>query len=59
MTVFTYPLKAPESKRQYPRRLKIFLDYLRIEGSLEEQAEQFYSKAIENPQWAEDVLMDS
>src|SRR5919106_1228448 len=58
MTIFTYALKAPESKRQYPRRLKIFLDYLRLEGNLGEQAEQFYSKAIENPQWAEDALMD-
>jgi len=58
MAIFTYALKAPESKRQYPRRLKIFLDYLRREGSLEEQAEQFYSNAIENPQWAEDALMD-
>jgi hypothetical protein len=50
--------KAPESKRQYPRRLKIFLDYLRLEGNLEEHAEQFYSKAIENPRWAEDALMN-
>src|SRR5919112_2557487 len=58
MTIFTYGVKAPESKRQYPRRLKIFLDYLRLEGNLGEQAEQFYSKAIENPQWAEDALMD-
>ena len=58
MTIFTYALKAPESKRQYPRRLKIFLDYLRLEGNLEEHAEQFYSKAIENPRWAEDALMN-
>ncbi|MGA7691161.1 MAG: hypothetical protein WCA61_02515 [Nitrososphaeraceae archaeon] len=42
MTVFTYALKAPESRRQYPRRLKIFLDYLGLEGSLEDQAELFY-----------------
>ena len=34
MSIFTYALKAPESKRQYPRRLKIFLDYLRLEGNL-------------------------
>jgi hypothetical protein len=58
MTVFTYALKAPESRRQYPRRLKIYLDYLGLEGGLEEQAKQFYSKATENPQWAEDALMD-
>jgi integrase len=58
MTVFAYALKAPESRRQYPRRLKIFLDYLGLEGGLGEQAEQFYSSAIDNPQWAEDALMD-
>jgi hypothetical protein len=31
---------------------------LRLEGNLGEQAEQFYSKAIENQQWAEDALMN-
>jgi hypothetical protein len=31
---------------------------LGLEGSLEERAEQLYSKATENPQWAEDALMD-
>jgi hypothetical protein len=36
MTVFTYALKAPESRRQYPRRLKIFLDHLRPEGKSKE-----------------------
>lgn len=57
MTVFMYALKAPESRRQYPRRLKIFLDYLGLKGSLEEQVQEFYSKAIENHQWVEEVLM--
>jgi len=40
MEVFTYALKAPESKRQYPRRFKPFLDFLRLEGTLNEQARQ-------------------
>jgi hypothetical protein len=57
MTVFAYALKAPESRRQYPRRLKIFLDYLGLEGSLEEQAEQFYLKAVSNHAWTEESLM--
>jgi hypothetical protein len=57
MTVFTYALKAPESKRQYPRRLKIFLDYLELKGNLQEQAEQFYLKAIDNHAWVEESLM--
>ena len=52
MTVFTYALKAPESKRQYPRRLKIYLDYLGLKGNIEEQAEQFYLRAVANHAWA-------
>jgi hypothetical protein len=52
-----YALKAPESRRQYPRRFKIFLDYLTLEGSLEDQAKQFLFKATESHQWAEDALM--
>jgi hypothetical protein len=27
-----YALRTPESKRQYPKRLQIFLDYLKIQG---------------------------
>jgi hypothetical protein len=57
MSVFTYALKAPESRRQYPRRLKIFLDYLQLEGNLPRQAEQFYLKAVSNQPWVEESLM--
>jgi hypothetical protein len=48
MEAFTYGLKAPESRRQYPRRFKRFLDFLRLEGSLNEQAKEFWLKAKEN-----------
>jgi hypothetical protein len=57
MTVFTYALKSPESRRQFPRRFKIFLDYLRLEGNLEQQAEQFHLTAISNHTWVEESLM--
>ena len=30
---FIYALKAPESKRQYPKRLEVFLNFIDIEGS--------------------------
>ena len=37
-----YGLNAPETKRQRPSRLKIFLDYLSLEhGTLEGKAKQF------------------
>ena len=45
ISVFLYALKAPETRRQYPRRLKVFLDYLKLEGTLEQQAKGFLSKA--------------
>ena len=28
LEMFMYALKAPESKRQYPKRLKVFFDFL-------------------------------
>jgi hypothetical protein len=43
MTVFLYALKAPETKRQWPGRLKIFLDFLKLDGITMEE------KAKENP----------
>jgi hypothetical protein len=57
MTQFMYGLKAPETKRQYPRRLKIFFDFLQLEGLLNNQARTFYYKTKENPLWAQDWLM--
>ena len=57
MIIFLYALKAPESKRQYPRRFKMFLDYLNLKGTIQEQAKQFLVKARANPQWAQDNLI--
>ena len=54
---FIYGLKAPESRRQYPCRLKVFLDFLNLEGSLNEQAKRFWSKAKNDPKWVEEKLM--
>jgi hypothetical protein len=58
MIIFLYALKAPESKRQYPRRFKMFLDYLNLKGTIQEQAKQFLVKARTNLQWwAQDNFM--
>jgi integrase len=57
IVAFSYALKAPETKRQYPRRFKMFVDFLKLEGPLEGQAKQFLLKARENQQWAQDSLM--
>jgi len=57
MSNFLYALKAPESKRQYPRRFKMFLDFLKLQGTIEEQAMEFLTKARQNPQGAQDNLI--
>ncbi|HEX5981142.1 MAG TPA: hypothetical protein VFY77_00610, partial [Nitrososphaeraceae archaeon] len=55
---FLFALKAPESKRQYPKRFEKFLDYLTLEGTCEDKALSFYKKAIENPQWLTNKLVE-
>jgi hypothetical protein len=34
----------------------MFLDFLKLEGSLEDQAKQFLIKARQDPQWVQDNL---
>jgi hypothetical protein len=60
MTNFMYALKAKESKRQYPRRFKMFLDYLELDGitTINEQAKLFLIKTENDPKWTEQKLMD-
>jgi predicted transport protein len=57
MEVFLYALRAPETRRQYPRRLKVFFDYVKLEGPIEQQAREFLAKAKQNLQWAQNSLM--
>ena len=61
--MFMYALKAPESKRQYPKRLKVFLDFLTSKNELscsdlENQCIEFMTKSQTNPKWANSRLMD-
>lgn len=53
-----YALRAPESQRQYPRRFKVFLDYLGLDGPIEDQAKQFVKKARSDPKWFHQSLMN-
>jgi hypothetical protein len=54
---FLYALKAPESKRQYPRRFEMFLDFLKLEGNLNTKALYLYNKAKSDTQWLQDSFM--
>ena len=63
LAMFMYALKAPESKRQYPKRLKVFLDFLTSKNELscsdlENQCIEFMRKSQTNPKWANSNLMD-
>ena len=40
---FLYALKAPDSKRQYPRRLEYFFDYLGLMETLKERNVLFFT----------------
>ena len=55
---FFFALKAPESKRQYPKRFEKFLDYLKLEGTFEDKALSLYEKSIENHQWLTNKLVE-
>ena len=57
LSVFIYALKASETRRQWPRRLKVFFDFLKLEEPIEEQAKQFLLNAKQNQQWTQDNLL--
>lgn len=57
LATFSYALKAPETKRQYPRRFKVFLDFLELGGSFKDQANEFLIHTKQDHQWAQDNLM--
>ena len=62
LQMFLYVLRAPESKRQYPKRLKVVLDYLKNKRELktdilEHQCREFIMKTRGNPKWANNQLM--
>jgi hypothetical protein len=52
-----YALRSAESKRQYPKRFKVFLDFLKLEGTFEEQAKEFLRQGKLNPNWAMDSII--
>jgi hypothetical protein len=55
---FLFALKAPETKRQYPKRLEVFLDFLNLSGTFEDKVWGFYQKAIANPSWLSQKLIE-
>jgi hypothetical protein len=58
LSVFMYALKAAETRRQWPRRLKIFFAFLNLEEPIEEQAKQFLLRTKQDFQWAHITCFD-
>jgi integrase len=59
---FLYALNCSETKRQYPKRLKVVFDYFVSineleETQLENQCKEVVSKTLQNPQWLTSSLM--
>jgi integrase len=54
---FVMGLKAEETKRQWPGRLKMIFDFMKLEGTIEEQAQKFILKARQNIQEINDAIM--
>jgi hypothetical protein len=58
LELFTYALKSPESQRQYPRRFKVFLDFLVLGfDEIQSQSLLFLQKAKNELMWAEEMLI--
>jgi hypothetical protein len=55
---FMYALKSSEARRQYPKRLKMLFDYLKLSGALEQQAIDFLDNTGQKGiQWAQESIM--
>ncbi|HZA48931.1 MAG TPA: hypothetical protein VE521_08430 [Nitrososphaera sp.] len=55
-------LNLPGTQRQYPKRLKLFFNHVGLTGgessSLKAQGQAFLDKTRENPQWAQEKIID-
>ena len=60
--LFLYALKAPETKRQYPKRLKIVFDYFKSINELttteiQDQCKEVITKTLQQPSWLSSCLI--
>jgi integrase len=52
LTEFFDSIKNEWTKKNYTKRLKLFFDYLKLQGDFKAQAKEFQSRAKQDPQWA-------
>jgi hypothetical protein len=66
LNAFISGLKSTDSQKQYPYQVKPFFDFILpnddnngfITSSLEEKADIFVNKAKDDPQWAQDNILN-
>jgi hypothetical protein len=58
MAKFMYGLKSSEARRQYPRRLKMFLDFIELNGTINEQARQLLAQTKDSPSLTEERFIE-
>lgn len=59
-TKFLFALNSTSTKRQYPKRFEVFLDFLKIDGdSISEKAIRLYHMIqVKDKEWLEDKLIE-
>jgi integrase len=58
MAKLMYGLKSSEARRQYPRRFKMFLDFIGLEGTINEQARQLLVQTKDSPSITDERFME-
>ena len=57
LALFLYSIKSEESKSKYTNKLEIFLDFIGLNGTLEEKTKQFAEKGKSGTNWALTSIM--
>lgn len=52
-----YALKSSEARRQYPRRLKLFFDFVGLKGTLNDQSIEFLMRLRKNIDYQQDLFL--
>ncbi len=57
LALFLYSIKSEETKSKYTNKLEIFLDFIGLNGTLEEKTKQFAEKGKSGTNWALTSIM--
>ena len=58
LTLYLYAMRSPATKEKYLMRLGKFLDFLRLQGTLENKARFFADKGKHDSKWAFNSILE-